>query len=106
MKKKPLSLTLAWALLAFALGASSSGCFYVTDSIRGDARAAAKLPEAAIDGLKRDVDIYRPVPTIEGSPAGSSGTLARGSPAVLLEPPITGAAAGLRPDGGPEILRL
>src|ERR1041384_7340340 len=102
MKKKPLSLTLAWALLAFALGASSSGCFYVADSIRGDARAAAKLPEAAIDGLERDVDICGRGPTSGAPRAGSSGEPAPGSPAVLLEPPITGAAAGLRPDGGPE----
>jgi hypothetical protein len=56
MKKNALA---GAVLLGIVLG--TPACFYVTDSVRQDARQAATIPQAIGDGVERDVLIYQPV---------------------------------------------
>ncbi len=62
MKRKVMRLVLASLALGGTALAGSTGCLYLRDSAWLDLQAAGRLPRAFADGVRRDIDVYRPAP--------------------------------------------
>lgn len=84
-RNRPISV-LALALCLSGL-ASLSGCLYLSDAVKRDGQSISRIPEAAGDGTKRDIQIYKVVKPEEKDEQPKPSTAQPPPPAPPPAPP-------------------